>query len=290
MATPFLTRAALGLRPPRAITALLTAEGITAHYAGPSPWGKVDRSSAARFEATTDHARCATIWRAWQAFHMNDRGWSDIAYNAGICPHGWRLEGRGIGVRSAANGTSAGNRRSYAFCYLAGEGDPLTDPAREAFCDEASRYGLPLRWEHRDWKPTQCAGPAIRAWKLAGWPRPTSARPDSSPITEPRQEVDDDMWMVRLKGTPGHALIAPGVFKNLGQTEIDTLRAAGVEVRREVDRATWDRLRSILVEVDAGRAPDPHAILTWYAAATDSPLHRIVRDVVRAELAAAGRA
>ena len=212
MATPFLTRAALELRPPRAITALLTAEGITAHYAGPSPWGKVDRSSAARFEATTDHARCATIWRAWQAFHMNDRGWSDIAYNSGICPHGWRLEGRGIGVRSAANGTSAGNRRSYAFCYLGGEGDPLTDPAREAFLDEAARYGVPLRWEHRDWKSTQCAGPAIRAWKLAGWPRPTSARPDSSPITEPRQEVDDDMPLVIAADGKPAALLSGGVM------------------------------------------------------------------------------
>lgn len=187
--TPFVSRSGWGARPRTATPPAIASEGITAHYGGPSPWGAgVDRSSAARFAATADHARCASIVRAWQDFHMDDRGWTDLAYNSCVCPHGVRFEGRGVGVRSGANGTNDGNSRSEAVCYIAGEGDPLTDGARRAFADEADRMEAPrLRWIHQDWKSTACPGAPIRAWRAAGWPAPT---PPPAPDPDPG---DDDM-------------------------------------------------------------------------------------------------
>jgi hypothetical protein len=184
--TPLVSRAAAGLKPPRRPAPAIDSEGLTAHYGGDSPWGSsVDRSSEARFQATANHARCASIWRAWQAFHMapvaaGGRGWNDIAYNSGVCPHGYRYEGRGPGVRSGANGTNDGNRRSEATCYIAGAGDPLTDSARRAYIDEGDRLSELWR-QHGDWKPTACAGAAIRAWKATGWAAPGSPTPPPKP-------------------------------------------------------------------------------------------------------------
>jgi hypothetical protein len=133
-----------------------------------------------------DHTRCASIWRAWQSFHMDARGWSDIAYSSGVCPHGTRFEGRGPGRRTAANGTNTGNDLSLATCYIAGVGDPLTDAAKHAFCDEAARFGVPLDRAHSDWKPTGCPGDELRAWIRAGAPRPGG--PPPGPPTPPTTE------------------------------------------------------------------------------------------------------
>lgn len=159
-------------------------EGITAHYGGPSPWSGADRSSPAAFAATTDHARCPSIVRAWHDYHLSKK-WYGFAYTSAVCPHGTRYNGRGPGKRTGANGTNDGNLRSYAVVYIAGDADPLTDPARRAFHDEDLRLGVPLRWDHSDWKATACAGDPIRAWEAAGWPPPAAASPPAKPPSSP---------------------------------------------------------------------------------------------------------
>lgn len=206
MSTPFVSRSGWGARAPRSTPARINNEGQTLHYGGGSPWGNnVDRSSPERFAATADHARCATILRGWQAYHMSP-GWAgtrngaaDLAYNSAVCPHGYRYEGRGVGRRSAGQGTNAGNSRSCATVYIAGAGDPLTDGAKLAFLDEATRFGTTLRWNHGDWKNTACAGPAIRAWQAAGFPRPAAPSPTPQPI--PTMEAD--MKLLHPYETPG---------------------------------------------------------------------------------------
>lgn len=188
MSSPLASRTEWGARPPRSGYSTIRNEGQTAHYGGPSPWGDADRSSPAAFAASTNHARCAPILRAYQAWHMDQNGWIDCGYNSAVCPHGHRYEIRGPGHRSAANGTNTGNARSCATVYIAGDGDPLTDQAKQAFYDEAVRFGVPLRWAHSDWKSTGCPGDPIRAWKAAGWALPT---PPPKPPTPP--EEDDIM-------------------------------------------------------------------------------------------------
>ena len=185
--SPFHSRAAVGLVAPKSRTALRTAEGDTIHYGGPSPWpASADRSSAERFRASTDHNRCATIWRGYQRFHMVTRGWSDIAYNSGTCPHGHRYEGRGPGVRSAANGTTAGNNRSYATCSMSGDSDPLSDSEKLAFLDEGTPGRLiALKWGHQEWKSTGCPGGPRMAWRRQGFPRPGGGTPPPPPKPPP---------------------------------------------------------------------------------------------------------
>ena len=183
MSTERLERHQWGARPPKRQAPSIDSEGVTAHHYGPSPWGSsVDRSSAAAFLRTCDHNRCASMVRAAQNFHMDGRGWNDLAYSSMVCPHGTRYVGRGAGARTGANGTNTGNARSEAICYIAGSGDPLTPEAMHAFLDEAAALeGKQLRWDHSDWKPTECAGSAIRAWEAKGWPRPSTTPPGSKP-------------------------------------------------------------------------------------------------------------
>lgn len=157
-----VSRAQWGGKPPRSVTSLTPAYGTTVHYEGPHL-------------GEFPHASCATKVRGIQKFHMDTRGWVDIAYTAIICPHGYIYEGRWVGVRTAANGTNDGNSSAYAVCLLAGEGDPITDPMLAALVDCIDYLDLhggagPSINGHRDWKPTQCPGgeayrelPAIRA-------------------------------------------------------------------------------------------------------------------------------
>lgn len=146
-----ITRAQWGARAPRAQPPE-DFTGATAHWEGPHM-------------GTFPHASCPAKVRGIQAFHMDARGWSDIAYNAVVCPHGYVFEGRGQGVRSAANGTNVGNDADGAVCYLGGEGDPFTPEGAAAMAD-ALHWLSPggQRHAHRDWKPTTCPGDTIAAW------------------------------------------------------------------------------------------------------------------------------
>lgn len=142
--------------------------GVTFHWEGPS---------MGRFP----HSACADKVRAIQRFHVEGRGWADIAYNAVVCPHGYVFEGRGPGVKSAANGDEATNDDWYAVCYLGGVGDGFTDAGKQGFRDavawlrEKGNAGPRING-HRDHKATACPGPDIYKWLQSG-----DAEPNSTP-------------------------------------------------------------------------------------------------------------
>lgn len=171
----FVSRANWGARRPKGRSTSIKPEGLTLHWGGPSPW------KGSGF----DHNRCPSIVRAWQNYHMDGRGWFDIAYNAIVCPHGYVFEGRWRGARSAANGTNSGNYRSYAACYLGGQGDPLTDAAKLGFHEAARLLGKQIRWSHRDWKPTACPGDELATWVANGAGRPVWVDPSEPPPQPP---------------------------------------------------------------------------------------------------------
>jgi hypothetical protein len=176
-----VTRAEWGARPARGAIGNINPEGVTVHYNGPAfggfPW---------------DHGRCAQMVRGTQAFHLDGRGWADIAYTAMVCPHGFVFEGRGVRQRTAAQGTNDGNRRSLALMFLAGDGEPITEEARAAalwWANEVAR--VPLRWAHRDWHSTACPGGTLAVWKAAGFPPPglEGAAPTAPPPPPPPPTV-----------------------------------------------------------------------------------------------------
>ena len=184
-----IRRAEWGARPPKRVSNNIAPSSATAHWFGPSPW------RGANFN---DHDACYAIVRAAQNFHMDGRGWSDIAYNGLPCPHGYVFEGRGIGARSAANGTNSGNFNSYALCYVGGEGDPLTDGGKQAYLDGARWLGVRLNKVHGDWKATACPGPEITAWVRAGAPAPGGPPPEPPPTQPPAQPTIETLTGVDM--------------------------------------------------------------------------------------------
>lgn len=174
----YVSRAGWGARAPRGRTSLNNPQGCTFHYEGPRM-------------GSFPHSSCATKVRAIQNFHMDGRGWTDIAYNEVVCPHGVIFEGRGADIRSAANGTNAGNGASHAICALTGVGD--AHPMELFIGLKAARQilmsaGTGARtWCHRDWKSTSCPGDPIFNWQRAGMPTSGTVPPVDPPVIIPPQ-------------------------------------------------------------------------------------------------------
>lgn len=186
----FVTRAQWGARRPKSISRSIwpSRGGVALHYEGPKM-------------GDFPHTSCASKVRGIQAFHMDSRGWSDIAYSALVCPHGALYEGRWIGVRTAANGTNDGNDRYYAICGLFGVDDPFTDDAKRAYLT-----GIDLLREsgaardvkpHRFFKPTGCPGEPVVSWINMGLPRPN----DPAPTPTPEPPSGDFRQKVMMKPT-----------------------------------------------------------------------------------------
>jgi hypothetical protein len=188
-------RSEWGARAPRNRTALVPSYGTTVHWEGPHM-------------GSFPHSACAGKVRSIQNFHMDTRGWSDVAYTALVCPHGLVYEGRWVRTRTAANGTTDGNNRAYAVCYLGGQGDPFTLAAQKAtrvVLDWLDTHGGagPGRNCHRDWKSTECPGDTICTWVRAGQPTPggsvpTTPPPAPTPTPTPRK-AGKVLWLIKME-------------------------------------------------------------------------------------------
>jgi hypothetical protein len=115
---------------------------------------------------SADHAGCERTWEDIRQQHLR-AGYNDVAYNFAACNHGHRLEGRGWGRDSAANGPGH-NGGSRAICWLGGDADEPSAGALRViseFAREAFARGLvpPLR-PHSSYVPTSCCGDALRGW------------------------------------------------------------------------------------------------------------------------------
>jgi hypothetical protein len=125
-----------------------------------------------------DHANCAGRVRGIQRYHMEELGWLDIAYSHVLCRHGYVFVGRGFGVRTAANGTTASNERYFAVCFLGDDTEgraDLTRAARRALGELIREYQrrYPYAWRvrpHSAFTTTACPGNELRAYiDRRGW-------------------------------------------------------------------------------------------------------------------------
>ena len=176
-----------GARQPRNVTPLTNADirGTAVHYSA--------------MAASDDHAACDDRVRQIQNGHMDGNGWSDIAYSWLTCQHGYAYQGRGWGIRTAANGTNAANDRYHAVCFLGAdrEGrDDVTPTGRKAIASVIAqgRQLYPKGWEvrlHRDFKATACPGNELASWVRADMPIDweTGERPADMPVGEATQIV-----------------------------------------------------------------------------------------------------
>jgi hypothetical protein len=149
-----VTRQQWGARSPRSVVPLPRSAIDTTvfHYSG------------ADADEQANHANCAGRVRGIQRYHMDTRGWLDIAYSFLVCVHGYVFAGRGFDVRTAATGPANGH--SLAVCFLgndsAGRAD-VTTAAQQAHVEIAravnQRYGRVMRYAgHRDFMATACPG------------------------------------------------------------------------------------------------------------------------------------
>ncbi|WP_233290173.1 peptidoglycan-binding protein [Kitasatospora sp. MBT66] len=174
-----VTRADLGW-PESAAPPQATTQGAKVHYEG----------THVATDLLANHGLCIQEWQDIRASHLGNKveNYSDIAYSFGACPHGYLLEGRGIGRRTGANGSQPLNKGHYAIVGLVGDSG-LTDPTPEML--NAIRDGIELLQAHgagpeikghRDGYATSCPGGPLYAWVQAGAPRPDApAQPGPAP-------------------------------------------------------------------------------------------------------------
>jgi hypothetical protein len=208
VSSTLITRAAWGARAPKNTTPMVTSEqrGVAIHY------------SAAESDRVAIHDDCARRVRAIQNFHMDSRGWADLAYSWCVCHHGFRFAGRGLGIRSAAQGTNAGNDGYHAVCFLGFDREGRMDVTAEAKraiadCIATVRARYPHATAvrpHSAFHSTACPGDELRAWITTGVPVPTPPQEDDMTPEEVRAIVRDENSKL-------YRLLARGVIMETGE-------------------------------------------------------------------------
>lgn len=237
-----VTRAQLGW-PSSAAPSQPTTKGVKVHYEG----------APVSTRLLTDHAACIAEWKAIRASHLADpdEDYSDIAYNYGACPHGYLLEGRGIGRRTGANGNQVLNQGHYAIVGLVGS-EGLTEPTDDML--SAIRDGIELLQQngagteikgHRDGYATACPGPALYVWVQKGAPRPTTEEDDVALTAAELKDIAVAVWAHKLTSPTA----APGT---------DPTRQAGVFLAHT--DAKQARLLEFLTELRTAEAAQTAAI------------------------------
>ncbi|MDR3081609.1 MAG: peptidoglycan-binding protein [Streptomyces sp.] len=183
-----VTRKDLGW-PASAAPTQTSTKGVKVHYEGTPVSRKL----------LDDHTTCIAEWQAIRKSHLANKqeNYSDVAYNYAACPHGYLLEGRGIGKRTGANGNQALNQAHYAIVGLVGS-EGLTEPTVAML--EAIRDGIDLLRQHgagqeikghRDGYATACPGGPLYTWVQKGALRPGGTAPTSAkpPTRQPAPSV-----------------------------------------------------------------------------------------------------
>lgn len=207
------------------------------------------------------------ILRATQRYHMDAKGWNDIAYSFAIgrqrpdCVYtlrGWGIQG---------GHTEGHNSTSMAVVFLLGPGETPT-PAMLATCAEFLRTA-PLPYTapparvrpHRAVRQTDCPGPDLAAWVEAGLPTtttpggPTDMTPEQTAAVRQLQ-ADLNSWGVQppltVDGDPGPKTVAAlQSVLAFSSAEIQRADAATAEARAQAkaNQAAGDllaRIRTLL--------------------------------------------
>lgn len=158
----YLSRSAWGARPPNGGPGPLTVsrvEGAVIHWPGSSDPDGIHTM-----------AEVASALRGWQAYHMDNRGWSDIAYQVAVDQAGRAWELRGLRTQSGANGNEDLNERFGAILLVLVAGEQpsaaMKATTRGVVADFRNIFprGTAIK-PHSEVRPggTDCPGPAARA-------------------------------------------------------------------------------------------------------------------------------
>jgi hypothetical protein len=172
-------------------------QGFTIHWNGP----------AAKCVGA-DHDRCQRFWAAVKAYHVNTKGWSDIAYSFGVCPHGIRFTGRGWYKNQFANGEDVvgpedgADSTWYTVLVFLGEGEKPTaamvDATRTLIAEGRRDEHCGTRvLPHNAFKVKTCPGPEFTAYAKV-WDNAVLVRPATTTPTNTEDFDMDDEHFKRL--------------------------------------------------------------------------------------------
>lgn len=265
MAPTIVTREAIGLvpaRPGMEPMAVSSVEKLIMHHSDEPP---PDDPHSGHDEA---HDAAAGQVRSIQAFHMNSRGFDDIAYHFLIAPDGAIYEGRLLEWVGAHAGKEC-NAGSVGVCFLMV--DVLTDAAKRSFLAlradlEARGFNVAKVTPHSECNPTACPGDADRAWIAAGLPEPGGAPEPPTPHVGACSELPPgpcpgglptlrpgsrgnvvkvlQQRLQELGHSPANSRLTngqwDGIFGPATAASVKALQAAGgVQVDGVVGRQTW---------------------------------------------------
>lgn len=254
----YLPRSAWGARASEGPVALSVGDvdGATIHWPGMS----------VRIDAAGDigKRRVASALRGWQNYHMDSRGWSDIAYCIGVDQAGraWTL--RGLNIRSGANGDADVNRRYGAILLVLGPGEEPTaamkTTVRGVMADYRKRFpGCRAKpYDHNDVRPepTDCPGPHASAASDRG-EFTAGAAPAPDPVTPETPEGDDEMAAMSLEEYTNYnkALYGPdGTLGKWRQQERDWQGAMLEEAKAQTAAANEQTIALLAIADALGQA------------------------------------
>ena len=116
----YVTRAQIGLRAPNGSHSLVPSQVKNTAFHYPGTANPINAVGDAGFR------RVCSALRGWQTYHMDTRGWSDIAYCIAVDQVGRAYTLRGINIRSAANGGAQVNLEYGAILLVLGNNEAPT--------------------------------------------------------------------------------------------------------------------------------------------------------------------
>lgn len=144
--------------------------------------------------------------RGWQNFHIDTRGWSDIAYQEAFDQLGNVYELRGIPTQSGANGDDDVNERFGAFLLILAPGEEPSEAMVKSVKARVLKFrehypNGDLTVGHGEIRPggSECPGPAVQAGIDSGLFEPDSG---PSPRKQLRKSITKDIKTAKEQGRP----------------------------------------------------------------------------------------
>lgn len=251
----YLPRSEWAARASRGATALLASQvdGDVLHWPGMTK----------PIDATGDigKRRIASALRGWQNYHMDVRGWSDIAYQIAVDQAGraWTL--RGLNIRSGANGNADVNLRYGAVLLVLAPGEKpstaMVATTKAVLADFKKRFaGARAKpYGHRDVRPagTDCPGPlayaAIQAGTFTPGPTPPPPPPpDTKDWYDMATKADLDEVMEKWTVSREHwdsqawAYLATAIAASMKAMNGETVTQAQIDAGLKAGRASLNLL------------------------------------------------
>jgi len=174
------------------------------------------------------HTSCQAYWKATRKFHMGPaRGWLDIGYSFGVCPHGIVMEGRGWQRQQAAQ--PGGNTTWTSATFMSGDAEHPTDAQVAAFKElrawlRGKGLGAGIKG-HRDFISTSCPGSILYSMVKDG------------ALTGAAEEDDvaaEDVWSYGIDTGDGKAKWKASTVLGHLEKEQDAIQATLDKTSRDV--------------------------------------------------------